>query len=304
MTTTTGTGTGTIATPAAVGAPCISYLTVADVRAAFGDDVAELTDSQITRRIDQLVATLEDALGHTFGRAMIASSTAADALIVTEDALTINGDGFGFAEFATLGALAAAVNGAGADYSLDLLPLINPSTPATYLKTLAETTVGPDYEDRAVLCLSALWVQASGGGTTHLFLPLPLQSVAAVTENATSLSSSHYWAVAGENWLIRKRCGCLSASACRHPRGRWSNSYPGNISVAYVPMGWGRAPRSLSTMLLEAFGLQAGVGDGNLQSESFGGAYSYSRRQGSPQGGWQDALTGAAVRQYATLWQP
>ena len=303
MTTTTGTGTGTIATPAAVGAPCISYLTVADVRAAFGDDVAEMTDSQITRRIDQLVATLEDALGHTFGRALIASSTAADTLIVTEDTLTVGGDGYAFADYATLGALVAAVNGAGQDYSLELLPQVNPSTPSTYLKTLAATIIGADYEDRAVLCLSALWVQLSGGGTTHLFLPLPLQSVTAVTENATSLTSS-YWAIAGENWLTRKCCDCLSDSYCRHPRGRWSNSYPGNIAVAYVPMGWGRAPRSLSTMLLEAFGLQAGVGDGNLQSESFGGAYSYSRRKGSTQGGWQDALGGATVRQYAIKWQP
>ena len=299
----TGTGTPITSTPAATG-DCIAYATVADVRASFGDDVAELTDSQILRRIDQLVATLEDSLGHTFGRALIASSGATDVLVVTADTLTIGGDAYTFADYATLGSLAAAVNAAGEDYSLELLPQVNPSTPSAYLKTLGATTVGPDYEDRAVLCLSALWLQLSGGGTTHLFLPLPLQSVLAVTENTTALTSSYYWAVAGENWLTRKCCDCLSDSYCRHPRGRWSNSYPGNIAVAYVPMGWGRAPRSLSTMMLEAFGLQAGVGDGNLQSESFGGAYSYSRRQGSSQGGWQDALSGAAVRQYAIKWQP
>jgi len=301
----TWTGTGTPITSAA--APivdCFVYASVADVRAAYGDDVAEMTDAQILRRLDALASELEGALGHTFGRAAIVSSAVADVLEVTAAALTIGGDEYLFADYATLGALAAAANGAGRDYAFDLLPQVNPITPSAYLKTIAGATVGPDYENRAVLCVSALVVQLTGEGRSHLFLPLPISTVAVVNENGTNLESTAYWALAGEPWLVKKLCGCPSTNSCAHPRGRWTQRYPGNIAVAYAPIGWGRPPGALRSLLVDAFGLQAGVGPGGLQSESFGGAYSYSQRAGAVQGTWQDALGGATVRQYSIRFQP
>lgn len=296
-------GTGTVITGAASG-DCLAYATIADVQAAYGDDVAEMTDAQIQRRLDALAAELEAALGHTFGRAAIVSSTATSALEVTATGVSLGGDSYLFADYATLGSLAAAINAAGEAYSIDLLPQINPVTPSTYLKTLAATTAGPDYEDRKVLCVSNLVFQATGDNSSTLFLPLPLSSVTVISENGENLETTAYWAVAGEPWVTRKLCACASTTTCYHPRGRWSRRYPGNIAVAFVPIGWGRAPAVLRGMVVEAFGLQAGVGDGALQSESFGGAYSYSRRTGSVNGTWQDALNGATVRQFAIRFMP
>ena len=56
-------------------ADCVAYLTIDDVRDEFGDDVDSMTDAQIQRRIDRLVAFLEGEIGHTFGRALIARSS-------------------------------------------------------------------------------------------------------------------------------------------------------------------------------------------------------------------------------------
>lgn len=297
MTAGTGSGTGTPATPAAVAAPCREYLTVAEVRAEFGDDVAEMTDVQLQRRIDGLVSVLEDNLGHTFGRALVVSSGAADTVAVTADMVIFNGvSGFAFADYTTLGELAAAINAAGAGYEADLLPQVSPATPSNLLGLRGDAACGPDYDDRAVLCLSALYVSCHGDGTSHLFLPLPVQSVLEVLENGTATTA--FWSRAGEPWLVKRLCACPAVSSCRHPRGRWSNAYPANILVTYVPQGWGRPPAALKRALLEAFEGQAAIG-GALQSESFGGAYSYSQRAGLRQGTWQDALGGAAVRAYA-----
>ena len=57
-------------------ADCVEYLTVSDVRAEFGDDVADDTDSAIQRRIDQMVGLLEDKLGHTFNRRIVWATSA------------------------------------------------------------------------------------------------------------------------------------------------------------------------------------------------------------------------------------
>lgn len=297
MTAGVGSGTGTPSTPAAIAAPCREYLTVAEVRSEFGDDVAEMSDAQIQRRIDDLAALLEDNLGHSFGRALMVFGGASDTVTVAEDMVALSGDGFAFADFPTLGELAAAINAAGADYSADLLPTVSPATPSSLLAQRAETAVGPDYDDRAVLCLSALYVSCHGDGTSHVFLPLPVGRVVQVLENGSVTTA--YWSRAGEPWLIKKACGCSGDSSCSHARGRWSGAYPANVLVTYVPASWsGRLPAALRRALLEAFEGQAAVG-GALQSESFGGEYSYSQRAGLRQGTWQDALSGAAVRQYA-----
>ena len=298
MTAGVGSGTGTPSTPAAVAAPCREYLTVAEVRSEFGDDVAEMSDAQIQRRIDDLAALLEDNLGHSFGRALVVSSGAADTVAVTADMVIFNGvSGFAFADYTTLGELAAAINAAGAGYEADLLPQVSPATPSNLLGLRGDAACGPDYDDRAVLCLSALYVSCHGDGTSHLFLPLPVGRVVQVLENGSATTA--YWSRAGEPWLIKKACGCSGDSSCNHARGRWSGAYPANVLVTYVPASWsGRPPAALKRALLEAFEGQAAIG-GALQSESFGGAYSYSQRAGLRQGTWQDALGGAAVRAYA-----
>lgn len=303
MTTYTGTGTGTPATPTATTAPCTEYVTVADLRAEFGDDVAELTDAQIQRKIDSLVALLEENLGHSFGRALLVSSTDADAVIVTSTMLVIGGDAFTFEDYPSLAELAAAANAAGGSYSVEVLPQVNTATPSDLLAQRSSVACGPDYDDRVILCLSAMYVSCHGEGQTHLFLPLPVASMVEVTENGTEIESTGYWVKAGEPWLIKKLCGCSSSTSCYHPRGRWSNAYPANVLVTYVPQWWNKPPATLKRALIEAFETQAGIG-GALQSESFGGAYSYSRRADARRGTWQDALGGASVRQFAIRYMP
>lgn len=293
------------ATATAAGLPagraCTEYLTVDDVQLEFGDDVTDLTDAQIQTRIDRLVAQLEGMLGHTFGRAIIARSTATQTVQVTATAVIIGGDTYLFAAYATLGALVTAVNGAGESYRMELLPQVDGSTPSTLLAVMAATTCGPNANNRAVLCISALWLRLSGDGQSHLFLPYPLGSVTTVEENAAVLANTYYWATPGESWIVRKYCDCLSGS-CQHPRGHWSRRYPGNIEVTYVPQWWiGGPPASLQAALLEAFGSQAGVGSAGMESESFG-EYSY-RRARAPVHSAQDIL-GNAARMYQRRYHP
>lgn len=295
----TGAGTTITTTP---GADCLEYLDVDAVRAEFGEDVELWSDAQIQRKIDRLAAGLEDALGHTFGRGLVARSSTTDTVAVTATGIVIGGATYLFATYVTLGEIVAAVNAAGDTYSLEILPQVNPSTPSDLLSVRAAVACGPDYEDRAVLCLSAMYVQAHGDGSSYAFLPLPLASVTEVVENGTALDATGYWATAGENWIIKKLCGCATASSCYHPRGRWSNSYPANIAVTYVPQWWGRVPASLQAVMLDAFESQSALGP--MQSESFGGAYSYSRAGRQAAANPWDVLTGGLVRQYQVRFQP
>lgn len=294
-----GSGTGRPVTPASTQRPCLEYLSVDDVRAEFGDDVAEMTDAQIQRRIDRLTASLEDVLGHTFGRAMIARSTEAHTVAVSATALVFGSDSFAFADYPTLWDLEQAVNDAGEAYSLEILSGINTSTPSTLLKSFSATSCGPDYEDRVVLCASALYLKVSGDGTSHVWLPLPLASVSSVIENGTTLETTAYWATPGDVWLVRKLCGC-AMSGCRHPKGRWSNAYPGNIEVTYIPRFWGRVPVALKNPMLDAFKLEDSMGA--VESESFG-EYSYRRAARTMTTPW-DALTSGAVRSYTMSFHP
>jgi hypothetical protein len=278
---------------------------VDDVRAEYGEDVEGMTDEQILRRIDRLVAYLEELVGHGFGRAAIARSTSpADTVQVTATSLIIGGATYLFSAYATLGLLVAAVNAAGGAYSIELLPHVDPSTPPDLLSVHAATVCGDSYEDRVVLCMSRLWVRSSGNCQSHLFLPLPLQTVSEVTEDGTTLDVLAYWAVAGESWLVRKLCDCdtSACTTCSHATGHWAGTYPGNIQVEYTPLWWNHPPASLGAALLEAFGAQAGVGDGSLQSETFG-EYSYRRAVGKV-GSWQDMLGGNSARQYGVRFAP
>jgi hypothetical protein len=282
-------------------ADCVAYLTIDDVRDEFGDDVDSMTDAQIQRRIDRMVAFLEGELGHTFGRALIARSSVAETVQVTATGVVIGGDTYLFATYVTLGALVAAINGAADTYRVELLSAVAPDTPSDLLSLLAATACGPDAEDRVVLCLSALWVRLSGDGSSELFVPLPVGSVTEVVENNVTLDDTAYWAVPGESWLTRKLCGCADVGSCVHPTGRWSNRYPGNITVTYVPGWWiGGPPATLQATLLEAFESASGLGP--LEAESFG---EYSYRRGSRQvESWREVLGGVAVRQYVIRWAP
>jgi len=305
MTDWTGDGSTIVVPPSAGAAPCITYISVDDVRAEYGDDVAELTDEQIQRKIDHLVSFLEEQIGHGFGRAAVARSTSAtDTVAVTATSLVIGGHTFTFAAYATLGLLAAAVNASGHAFSLELLPHVDPSTPSDLLAVRSAATCGDDYEDRVHLCLSALWVRLTGKCESHLFLPLPLQTVSTVTEDGTALDALAYWAVAGESWLVRKLCDCdtSACTTCSHATGHWAGTYPGNIQVEYTPLWWGHPPASLGAALMEAFGAQSGVGDGALESETFG-TYSYRRSAGKASS-WQELLGGSSVRQYGIKFAP
>lgn len=279
----------------------MEYLTVDEIRDEFGDDVGLLTDAQLLRPLDRLSAHLEDNLGHTFGRAATVASSGADTVQVTAAALVVGGDTYLFADYATLGALETAVAAAAGTYSMTLLPQVRPDTPSTLLKAMGPLACGPTYDLRRTLDITALWLKCSGKHESHLFLPLPLRSVTGVEENAIALASTYYWAVPGETWLIRKLCTC-DTTTCRHPRGKWSAMYPGNIEVTYVPSWWNTAPGPVKAALLEAFGTQSGVGGGALESESFG-EYSY-RRSTARQDTWQESLGGVALRPYVVRSLP
>jgi hypothetical protein len=277
---------------------CFEYITVADARAEYGDDVTGMTDAAIQRRIDRLAVYLEDQLGHTFGRALIARSSGSETVSVSATALTIGGIPYLFATYPTLYELVTVVNAAGASYSLELLSNLRPDTPSALLKIHTGATCGPDYEDRVVLCVSAMFCRLTGKRESHLFLPLPLTVVNTVVEDLIALTTADYWAIPGDAWLIRKACGC--SCACGHAYGRWSACSPGNIGVSFAPRYWGHAPGSLLAYLLDAFGSQAGVAP--FESESFGD-YKYSRGSAKVST-WSEILGSGSVRQYAIKFQP
>lgn len=279
---------------------CLEFLNIEEIRAEYSDAVSDLGDEVIQRRIDLLSAALENELGHGFGRALIAFSDAADTVEVTSSALIIGGDTYSFSDYPTLLALVTAVNAAGKDYSLELLPHVFEGTPSDCLDTLAAVSCGPNYEDRQVLCLAYRYEQHSGEYTTHVFLDLPLASVASVVESGETLSSTDYWAIPGRNFLERKCCDCDNCLTCVHPSIRWKANYPGNILVKYIPQHWGRVPRTLRGVMLEAFGVRYGVSDEGLVSERFGPAqYSYTRSPAVAKMTWQDIIGGPLVRPYA-----
>ncbi len=261
------------------------------VREAFGTLVEDKTDAALLRSGDVLGSFLADVLGHTFGCALHIQSTAADTVQVTDDAVSIGGetpDTYPFATYTTLADLVDAINAAGSSYSALLLPQMAGQTPSALLRPLAATVCGPTYDKRVCLWTTALYLQTSGTGETHLFLPLPLQRVVTLTENGSAVN---YYAVSGKSWLERR------------PQGsRWSTRYPGNISVTYVPRWWGAPPAALTGLLLEAFASANGLTP--LEAESFGGAaYSYRRSQ-APAQHWQQILAGPAVRPYAVRFHP
>ena len=249
---------------------CSEIVTAADARARFGGDVDSLSDATLRQMLDSLVSEMEGVLGHGFGRAAWVSASDASALVVSSTALSVGGDTYAFADYATLGALAAAVNGAGEAYQIDLAPHVRYDTPCTLLRAVSSTPVGPTYDLRQPLCASGLYWKGTGG-QSHVFLPLPVASVASVSESGTALASTAYWVQVGKPWLIRKACPCTSTD-CNHQRGHWLATYPDNVIVTYTPMWWGRAPAAVGAALLDAFG--ASQGAGVMESESFLG-YSY-----------------------------
>ncbi|GAB4565332.1 MAG: hypothetical protein Kow0047_15790 [Anaerolineae bacterium] len=267
----------------------MEYVTVSEIRDELGDEAAQLSDAAIVRRIDRLSGYLEEALGHAFGRALVArSSDDAHTVEVTDDLLIIGGDTYPFDDYPSLGALAAAVNGAGEAYSLELLTQVHPETPSELLKPLTATVCGGSYDRRVVLDVTAMYMRASGDGSSHLFLPLPLQSVAAVSEDGVELAATEYSAVPGDSWIVRKY-------------GSWSTRNAGNIVVIYTPQWWNQPPAPVKAALLEAF--QAASNLTPVVAESFGG-YSYRRVEARRASwSWQDILD-LAARRYAVRWHP
>jgi hypothetical protein len=221
---------------------------------------------------------------------------------VSADRLTIGPAGSGtdylFATYTTLSALVDAIADAGAAYTAELLPSARPDLPSTYLKPKAAAAIGPTYDKRVHLDVSALWITADGG-RTHVFVPLPIRDVLAVSEDGVALASTDYQWVTGNTWLIRRRCGC-AASACSHPAGRWSAHCRNNVQVVYRPMFWGTAPAEVKAVLLEAFG--AATGQGPIASESFGD-YGYTKKLPNARS-WQELLAGSVVRSYGVRFHP
>lgn len=290
-----GGGTGAPITPPGAGPAfpvCGEMLSVADVQAHYGDGVEGVTAAAIRKELDQMQAQLETTLGHGFGRVAWLWSTVEIQASVTATALNVGADIYLFADYATLGALAAAVNGAGEPYHVALATHVRPDTPSTLLQEVDAAYIGPTYDLRMTLCSSGLYFKATGG-TSHLFLPLPVWTVASVTETGIAVASTGYWAPVGSTWLIRKRCSCTGIE-CVHPRGRWLASYPDNIAVTYTPVGWNQPPMLLGSAMVEAFGAQRELT--GVSSESFL-SYSYSRGAAGAIR-WDDVLMRAGLRPY------
>ena len=261
----------------------MEYITVAELRDEFGDDVAEMSDAAIARIVDRLTSYLEGQLGHTFGRAIIVSTAPSDDTVeVTASKLRVGTVDFPFADYATLWQLVEAVRTATA-YQVQLLPQIPPSTPSSLLSVLASTPCGPGYADRQVLMLSAMWTQIPNRRQIVLFLPLPIVQVEQVVEGSTILDSTMYSWTAGDSWII-----CPRVSSCCL-----------QFAVTFVPSWWG-SPQLLAFAVADAFTDAQGLSP--LDSESFGSGYSY--RRATSQGGWMGSLGGAAVRPYAVRLRP
>jgi len=269
----------------------MEYLTVSEIRDEFGEDVAELTDAAIVRRLDRLAAYMEEALSHTFGRALVArSSDEAHTVEVTSDLLIIGGDTYPLDDHPNLGTLVDTVNAAGAAYSLELLLQVHPETPTSLLKPVAATACGGSYDRRVILDIEGMYLRVSGDGSTHLFLPLPLRSITAVTEDGVELAAGEYAAMPGDSWIQRQY-------------NVWSTRNPGNIVVIYVPELWNRVPGPVKAALLEAFAVASNLMP--MVAESFGGAYSYRRAEArTASWSWQDILGGPSLRPYAVRFQP
>lgn len=277
----------------------VEYLTVAEVRDALGEEVEDLSDAAIARKIDGLIGELEDNLGHTFGRAGVVVSTAADTVQVTTTALVVGGDTYLFATYPTLGELEAAVNGSGDSYGFEIASKVSPITPSTLLNTLGPVACGPTYDQRVYLCLAGLYVQLGGNRIPNLMLPLPLTSITSVVEDLVTLAATDYWAVPGDPWITRRNCSC-EILICGHPAGRWSGLTPGNVLVTYVPRNWLRIPSALKGLLLEAFSSYAGAGP--VESENWVG-YSYRKSIAAVQH-YRDILSSGTVAQYAVRFHP
>ena len=278
---------------------CREYVTVEEIRDEFGQDVAAVSDSSLLRRADRLVDLLEQQLGHTFGRAFLVRSTAEDTVAVTATGILIGGDGYAFDEYDTLGAMASAINGAGKSYAAWLRPECDPNTPSTLLNPVVAGFCGPTYDKRMALCLSSMYLRLSGGASSHIFLPLKLSTVGQVFENELLLSATQYYAVPGDSWLIRR---LDNTSGYCIGDGRWSNRYPGNIQLHYVPQIWagGAIPLALSDAVLTAMRSVHGLQP--FESETFG-EYSY-RRPSLPPREIVDIIGGPQIRPFAIQWQP
>lgn len=274
----------------------IEAITVARLRAAYGEGVSDTSDADLREMLDGLVSEMESTLGHGFGRVAWASATEAASLVIDADSLTFGSDEYTFAAYPTVGALQAAVNGAGEAYTIELAAFARYDTPSTLLQALS-TTVGPTYANRASLGLSGFYFRGSGKATSHLFLPLPVAAVTSVTEDGEALASTAYWVQGGQPWLVRKACACADVAACRHIPGRWLATYPDNVVVVYKPTAWLSLPRFVGQVLVDAFGAQTGVSGDNLSSESFLG-YSYSR-QAAPAMRANEILSSARLRPFA-----
>ena len=275
----------------------MEYVTVAEARAELGEALADKSDAAILRMIDRLASVLEDGLGHTFGRALLArSDNPAHTVRVTANALEIGGDAYAFADHMTLGALAAAVTGAGKTYTLEVLPRIDPRTPSTSLAVRAEMICGGGYENRQILDVIHLYVALSGRATPAVYLPLPAYEIVSVTEDGVILSASGYALDETRLVLWRRQCACTTVPCPVHGCKKWSARTPENIIVLYMPRWWRQPPAACASAILE--GLTILAGGGPLESETFG-PYTYRRSLPAPKS-WQQVLTDSALNQYRT----
>lgn len=242
----------------------MEYVTVVEAREELGDWAADLSDAALQRALDHVAATMEEHLGHAFGRALLAhSQDAAHTVRVTTTELIIGGDSYAFADHATLRALTDAVNGAGEAYSLDLLSTVEPRTPSTSLAARAETACGGGYENRQTLDTIHMYSLLSGRNTTALYLPLPAVEIVSATEDGTALTCGADYVVDETRLVLWRLNG-----------RRWSARSPENVAVLWIPRWWRNPPPSCRGTILEA--LSARIGAGGLESESFG-PYSYRR---------------------------
>jgi len=268
------------------------WVTVAEARSRYGDDIEDITNADLRRELDNMTAAMEDLLGHTFGRAAIMQSSAADTVEVTALALIVGGDTYTLTDYDTLLELEIAVNAGGGDYQMELLAGVRLDMPTSFLREFTATACGPTYDLRQVLSISHTYYKATGG-ESHVFLPLPLYSVNSITESGTVLATTAYWAQVGKSYVIKKYCTCVD-DACQHPRGRWKQTYPDNLIIIYRPVYWLNIPASLQAAVLQAYGISRDVG--GYTSEKFL-SYSYSR-QGQPAMTVSQALTQSGIERY------
>jgi len=269
---------------------CGEYVSLAQVKEELGLE-SDLSDARLQGILDRISDKIDNALGHSFGRAIriyhdMSGVTAATVEVTAtqiELIRTIGGVEFStvltFAAYPTIGSLVDAIDDLDLGWVAVLMGEVPYEQASANLAVRAETSAF-GMTNRQMLCLAQFTYCDDGKGEHSFFVPYPIRSVISVVEDTCLLSATSYQAKS--SWLD-KIGGCFDLLGCYH-KGRWSCASPCNVCVTFIPRWFGRYPSAIINAVIALFQWEVeGLADGTYKSESMGD-YSYSK--GDAHGVW------------------